>query len=68
MPHCSILNANKAVGCGISNLDKCRPEAAGDVISGMAIDYLGRHVRANLGDYRLNSGQIIRLFVRPDAF
>ena len=30
------LNASKAVGCGIfgcfSNLDKCRPEAAGDVI------------------------------------
>ena len=34
-----ILNANKAVGCGIfgrfSNLDKYRPEAAADVISEM---------------------------------
>ena len=38
MQHCIILNANKAVGWGIfrrfSNLDKHRPEATGDVISG----------------------------------
>ena len=39
MQHCirPILNANKAVGCGFfcrSNLDKSRPEAGGDVISG----------------------------------
>ena len=38
VPHCIMLNADKAVRCGIfgrfSNLDKCRPEAAGDVISG----------------------------------
>ena len=36
MQHCIILNANKAVGCGIfhrfSNLDKCRSKAAGDII------------------------------------
>ena len=60
MQHCIILNANKAVGCGIfcrfSNLDKCRPEAAGDVISGMALDYVGMGVRASFGDYKLNSG------------
>ena len=36
--HCINLNANKTVGRGIcgwySNIDKCRPEAAGDAISG----------------------------------
>ena len=35
----------KAVGCGIfgwfSNVHKCRPQAAGDVISGLALDYVG---------------------------
>ena len=60
MPHCIILNANKAVRCGIfgcfSNLDKSRPEAAGDVISGTVLDYVGMDVRASSGDYRLNRG------------
>ena len=45
MPHCIILNANKAVECGIfgrfSNLDKYWPEPAGDVISGIVLDYVG---------------------------
>ena len=41
MQHCIILNANNAVRCGIfrrfSNLDKCPPEEAGDIISGMFV-------------------------------
>ena len=41
MPHCIILNANKAVGCGIfgrfSNLYIRGTEAAGIVISGMFV-------------------------------
>ena len=72
MQHCIILNAKKAIGCGIfgrfSNFDKCQPEAAGDVISGMALDYVSTYVVASVGANRLNSGQIIRLFVRPDLF
>ena len=51
-----ILNASKAVGCSIfgrfSNLDKCRPEAACDVISGRALEYVGTDVRAGLGDIK----------------
>ena len=55
MLHCMLLNTNKAVGCGIF-----RPEAAGDVISGMALDYVGTaDVHASLSDQRLNSGRII---------
>ena len=70
MQHCIILNANKAVGCGIfrrfSNIDICRPEADGGVISGVALDYVGTDVCAGFGVSRLNSGRIVRLFVWPD--
>ena len=31
-----------------SNLDKCQPEAACDVISGKALDYVGMNVPASL--------------------
>ena len=72
MQHCIILNENKAVGCGIfhsfSNLDKCRPEADSDVVSGVALDYVATDVHAGFGDSRLNSGRIIELFVRQDPF
>ena len=50
------------------NLDKCRPEAGGDVISGVTLDYVGTDVPAGLGDSRLNSGRTIRLFVRAYPF
>ena len=43
-------------------------ETAGDVISGRVLDYFGTDVPAGLGDSRLNSSQIIQLFVRPDPF
>ena len=49
MLHCIILNFQPFL-----NFDKCRPEAAGDVISGMALDYVGVDVRATFGDYKLN--------------
>ena len=72
MQHGTILNANKAVGYGIfrrfSNIDKCGPEAAGDVISGMALDYVGTDVPASFGDSWLTSGKPIRLLVQPDTF
>ena len=51
-----------------SKLDHCRPEAGGDVLSGVAFDFLGADVPAGLGNYRLNTGRIIRLFVQPDQF
>ena len=35
---------------------------AGDVISGVALDYVGMVVPAKLGDSWLNGGQIIRTF------
>ena len=53
----------KAVGGGIfgrfSNIDECRSEVAGDVISGMAVDYVGLDVRATSGGSGLNSGRNI---------
>ena len=49
----------------LSNFDKCRPEVAGDVISGVALGYVSMDVRAKLGDSRLNNGRIIQLFVKP---
>ena len=53
----------KAVGSGIfgrfPNFDKCPSEVAGDVISGVAVDYVGVDVRATFGDSGLNSVRII---------
>ena len=43
------------------NPDKCRPEADGDAICGMALDYVGADVPAGFGESWLNRGQIIRL-------
>ena len=52
MLHWTILYAKKAVRCDIfgrfSNLDKCWSEAAGDVIAGIALDYVGMDVYASL--------------------
>ena len=41
-----------------SNFDKRQSEAAGDVISGTASDYVGTEVSASFGDSRLNSGRL----------
>ena len=60
----------KAVGCCIfsrfSNFYKCRPEVAGDVISGVALEHVGMDVHAKCGESMLISGRIIRLFGRAD--
>ena len=37
-----------------ANFEKCRPEVADDVISGLASDYFGMDVRVKLGDSMLN--------------
>ena len=42
-------------------VDKCRPEVASDVISGVAVDWVSLDVSAKFGDSTLNSGRIIRL-------
>ena len=39
-----------------------------DIISGVALDYVGIDVRANSGDSKLNSDQIIRHLGWPDPF
>ena len=39
-----------------------------DVISSVAVDYVGKDVLAIFGEYGLNNGRIIRLFDRPDQF
>ena len=42
--------SDAALSAGFSNFDKCRPEVADDVKSGVALDYLSADVRANFGD------------------
>ena len=44
-----------------SNLDNCRPEEAGDVISGPAVGYLGMDDRVKFGDSRSNGSRDIRV-------
>ena len=39
-----------------------------DVISGVALDYVGMDARATFGESGLNSGRIILLFGQPDPF
>ena len=51
-----------------SKCHKLRREVVGDVISGRDADYVGMDDRGKVGDNRLNSGRIIRLFGRPDPF
>ena len=41
-------------------------EVAGDVIYGVAVDYVGMDVRATFGESGLDSGRIILLFGRPN--
>ena len=48
--------------------DNCRSEVAGDVISGVAVDYVGMDVRATFGESGLKNDGIIGLFGRPDPF
>ena len=53
----------KAVGSGIfgrfPNFDKYRSEVVGDVISGVAVNYVDTDARATLGESGLNSDRII---------
>ena len=35
-----------------SNFNRSRPEAASDVMSGVAVEYVGMDVSINVGDYR----------------
>ena len=51
-----------------SNFHKCRPEVAGDVLSGVEVEWVGVDVRAKFGDSRLNSDRVNRLYARPDPF
>ena len=70
--HCDINARPKAVGDEIfgrfSNVDKCRPEVADDVIARAAVGGLGLDVRAKFDDPRLNNYRIIRLFGRLHPF
>ena len=54
----------KPVGGGISavvsDVDKCRPEADCDVISGVAINLVGLEVRVKCGGSRLNGAAELR--------
>ena len=58
-----ILNANKAVGCGIfrrfSHFNKCRPEAASDVVSGRFVGPTVVDKRVKFHDASLNRSREI---------
>ena len=45
----------------ISNFDKCWSEIAGDVISGVAVDWVGMDLFLEFGEARLNTNRIIGL-------
>ena len=51
-----------------SNLEKCRPEVADDVISDAGVDLVGMEVRVKLGDSMLNRGRTIQLFADCTRF
>ena len=42
-----------------ANFDECRSEVAGDVLSGVAVHYVGMDVRSTFGECGLNSGRFI---------
>ena len=44
--------SDAGISLRFSNLDTCRPEAGGDVISGTAVDNVGIDVPIKLGDSR----------------
>ena len=60
----TTLNLTQTAVCSIfgrffSNFDKCRPELAGDVISGVDIEWIGDDVCVKCGDSMVNSDRII---------
>ena len=65
MSDVAFCSAPPIGGPSCFNFDKCRPEAAGNVISGIALDYVSIDVPANFGNYRLNSSQIKLFDVCP---
>ena len=51
-----------------SNIQKCRPEAADDVISGLAEVYFVLDIRVKFGDTLLNTSRIILLWPTGQVF
>ena len=50
------------------NFDKCRSEIAGNIMSGVAVQYVGEGVRSTFGKSALNSGRIIWLLASRTRF
>ena len=69
---CATKIRHKAVGGGILdlflNFEKCRPEVADDVISGLVVEYVCMDSRLKLGDSTLNIGRIILNFAGRTSF
>ena len=47
-----------------TSINAARKQILGEVLSGMALDFVGAGDSASSGDSRLSSGRIVRLFVR----
>ena len=54
--------------CRVSNIGKRRSEVVDDVISAVAVDWVGVDVPVKFGDSMLNSDRIMRLFVGRTSF
>ena len=51
-----------------ANFNGLRPEAADDIIFGVAVYYAGMNIRVKFGDSAFNSGLIIKFFAGRTRF
>ena len=52
----------------LKKFNRCRPELAGEVVSGMTVDWVGLVVRVKFGDSTLNSDRIMLRFAGRTGF
>ena len=64
----SLKPLEAAFSTVFANFHKCRPQVAGDVISGMTVDQVGMDGLAKFGDSRSNISRIIQHFGQPNQF
>ena len=55
---------NRSGEIRFSNMDNCRPEVAGDVISSVALDHIGMDVAVKLDDSWSSGRPVLRAFAQ----
>ena len=58
MPLKSDLKSSEAAFSAVFNFDKCQSEICGDVMSGVAVDWVRVDVRVKFGDSRLQMAEL----------